>query len=123
GGFAWTFLGFSIPYEIFAGTAETLSATLLLFRRTRTLGALIGAGVLTNVFMLNMSFDIPVKQYSAHLLLMCVFLVALDRERLLNVFLRARAGAPAPQKDLFTPPRARAAAWIAGIALTLWMVG
>src|SRR5262245_22641333 len=34
GGFAWTFLGFSIPYEIFAGSADTLAATLLLLRRT-----------------------------------------------------------------------------------------
>src|SRR5215831_15646500 len=37
GGFAWTFLGFSIPYEVFAGSAEVLAAALLLFRRTRTL--------------------------------------------------------------------------------------
>lgn len=122
GGFAWTFLGFSIAYEVFAGAAEVVSGLLLLFRRTQTLGALVGAGVLTNVFMLNMSFDIPVKQYSAHLLLMCVFLAALDRERLTNLFLRARATIPPEHFDLFTTPRARLGAWAAGIALGLWMI-
>ncbi len=123
GGFAWTFLGFSIAYEVFAGLAEVTSGALLLLRRTRTLGAIIGAAVLTNVFMLNMSFDIPVKQYSAHLLLMCVFLVALDRERLTDLFLRARTVAPPRHIDLFTTPRARVGAWAAGAVLALWMVG
>jgi len=123
GGFAWTFLGLSVAYEVFAGIAEVVSGTLLLFRRTQTLGALVGAGVLTNVFMLNMSFDIPVKQYSAHLLLMCVFLVALDRERLMNVFLRARDAAPPRYVELFTTRRARISAWALGIILVVWMAG
>ncbi len=123
GGFAWTFLGFSVAYEMFAGAAEVVSGMLLLFRRTQTLGALVGAGVLANVFMLNMSFDIPVKQYSLHLLLMCVFLLALDRERLMNVLLRARVALPPRHFDLFTTRRARTVAWAAGIILGVWMLG
>jgi hypothetical protein len=123
GGLAWSFLGFSVAYEIFAGTAEVVSGALLLFRRTRTLGALVGAGVLTNVFMLNMSFDIPVKQYSGHLLLLCVVVVALDRERLLNVFFRARAALPPRQVELFPPPVWKPLARNAGVALALWMIG
>jgi len=123
GGFAWSFLGFSVPYEVFAGAAETLAASLLLFRRTRTLGALIGTAVLTNVFMLNMSFDIPVKQYSAHLLLMCVFLAALDRERLIDLFLRGRATAAPSHVELFTTRRSRIVAWVAGVAVSGWIIG
>lgn len=122
GGFAWTFLGFSIPYEVFAGAAETTSAALLLFRRTRTLGALIGAAVLTNVFMLNMSFDIPVKQYSAHLLLMCVFLAALDRRRLIDFFLRDRAVGAPRHFALFNTRRSKIASWIAGVIVAAWMI-
>ena len=123
GGFAWSFLGFSIPYEVFAGSAETLAATLLLFRRTRTLGALVGAAVLANVFMLNMSFDIPVKQYSGHLLLMCLFLAALDRKRLIDVFLRGRATAAPRHVELFTTRRSKIAAWVAGVVVSIWMIG
>lgn len=123
GGFAWTFLGFSIPYEVFAGAAETLAATLLLFRRTRTLGALVGAAVLTNVFMLNLSFDIPVKQYSGHLLLMCVFLAALDRQRLIDLFLRGRATTAPKHFELFTTRRSKVASWVAGVIVAVWMIG
>jgi len=122
GGFAWTFLGFSVPYEMFAGFAEVTAATLLLFRRTTTLGALIGAAVLTNVFMLNMTFDIPVKQYSAHLLLFCGLLVAFDARRLLDVFVRERATEARGHTKLFTTPRARVAARIGGFGLAIWMI-
>lgn len=122
GGFAWTFLGFSIPYEIFAGSMETLAASLLLFRRTATLGAAIGAATLANVFMLNMSFDIPVKQYSGHLLLMCIVLVAYDADRLLNVFVRQRAVDGPRFVELFTTRRSLITARVFGAFLAVCMI-
>jgi uncharacterized membrane protein YphA (DoxX/SURF4 family) len=122
GGFAWSFLGFSIGYEIFAGVGETVAGMLLLFRRTTTLGAIIGAAVLANVFMLNMSYDIPVKQYSGHLLLMCMFLVACDGERLTNLLVRGRGAEPPRETELFGTPRSKLVARIAGVALGLWMI-
>jgi uncharacterized membrane protein YphA (DoxX/SURF4 family) len=123
GGFAWSFLGFSIMYEIFAGVGEVAAGLLLLFRRTTTLGAIIGAAVLTNVFMLNMSYDIPVKQFSFHLLLMCALLVAFDAQRLLNVFIRQRAADAPRYTELFATRRSLRTARIAGAALGLWMIG
>jgi uncharacterized membrane protein YphA (DoxX/SURF4 family) len=123
GGFAWSFLGFSLMYEIFAGAGEVLAATLLLFRRTTTLGAVIGAAVLTNVFMLNMSYDIPVKQFSFHLLLMCAVLLAFDASRLLDVFVRQRPADAARFTELFVTPRSALVARFAGGALGLWMIG
>lgn len=123
GGFAWSFLGSSVLYTVFAGAGEVLSAVLLLFRRTTTLGAIIGGAVLTNVFMLNMSYDIPVKQYSFHLLLMAVLLVAFDAPRLLNVLVRQRAAEPPRRTELFVTPRSLLIARIAGAALGLWMIG
>lgn len=36
---------------------------LLLFRRTSLLGAALGAGVMAYVFLLNLSFDVPVKLF------------------------------------------------------------
>jgi len=44
-GLAWTFLGFSTGYQVFAGFSELLAALLLFFRRTTLLGALVAAGV------------------------------------------------------------------------------
>jgi len=122
GGFAWSFLGFSVAYEIFAGSMEALAASLLLFRRTSTLGAIIGAGTLANVFMLNMCFDVPVKQFSGHLLLMCIVLVAYDADRLLNVFVRQR-GTDGPRfVELFTTRRSLIAARVFGALLAACMI-
>jgi len=46
---------------------------LLLFRRTVTLGAIASAAALLNIVLLNFCYDVPVKLYSAHLLLMALF--------------------------------------------------
>ena len=122
GGYAWSFLGFSVAYEIFAGFMETLAASLLLFRRTSTLGAIIGAGTLANVFMLNMCFDIPVKQFSAHLLLMSIVLIAYDADRLLSVFVRQRATDAPRFVELFTTRRSLIAARVFGTLLAACMI-
>jgi uncharacterized membrane protein YphA (DoxX/SURF4 family) len=123
GGFGWSFLGSSVTYTIFAGVGEVAAGLLLLFRRTATLGAVVGAAVMANVFMLNMSYDIPVKQFSLHLLLMCVGLAACDGQRLLNVFIRQRGAEPPPYVELFTTRRSLHVARIAGALLGVWLIG
>jgi hypothetical protein len=79
---------------VFAGMGETVAAAVLVFRRTAMLGAIVGAAVMTNVFMLNMSFDIPVKQFSFHLLAMCGLLLAFEYDCLVSMFLHRRACSP-----------------------------
>lgn len=85
-GLLWTFMGYSTAYAAFAGAGEVLGGLLLFFRRTTTLGALVVAAVMSNVVMLNFSYDVPVKLYSSHLLLMAVFLLIPDLRRLADVF-------------------------------------
>ena len=65
-GLLWTFMGASRAYTAFAGAAEVIGALLLLSRRTTLLGALILAGVLLNVVLLNFCYDVPVKINSTH---------------------------------------------------------
>jgi hypothetical protein len=89
-GLLWTFMGASGPYTMFAGWMETIGGLLLLFRRTMLLGALWIAGVMTNVFMLNMCYDVPVKLYSLHLLLTALVIAAPDMHRVVRVFLLNR---------------------------------
>jgi len=86
----WTFMGYSTPYTVFAGISEVLPGLLLFFRRTTMLGALIGAAVMTNVVLMNFSYDVPVKLYSSHLLLMCVFLLLPDLRRLASLLVLNR---------------------------------
>lgn len=100
-GLLWNFMGYSTPYIIFSGLAEVTGATLLLFRRTATLGALASAGVLLNIVMLNFCYDVPVKLYSSNLLLMAIFLMVPDLGRLANMFVWNR---PVAAVNLAVPP-------------------
>ncbi len=122
GGFAWSFLGSSVAYTIFAGAGEAIAGCLLIVRRTSTLGAIVGAAVMTNVFMLNMSYDIPVKQYSGHLLLMLAGLVACDAPRLLDLFIRNRAAEPRQYVELFATDGSRRAAQMLGVVFGLVLI-
>ncbi len=84
--FSWLFIGYSTPYEVFSGVMEVLVAVLLLYRRTATLGALVGTAVFINVMMLNLCYDIPVKLYSMNLVLLCLYLVANEYRRMACFF-------------------------------------
>jgi uncharacterized membrane protein YphA (DoxX/SURF4 family) len=118
-GLLWTFMGVSTPYTVFAGAMEALGGVLLFFRRTTTLGALVTVAVMTNIFMLNMCYDVPVKQYSLHLLLMAVFLLVPDLGRLANVLVLHRPTEPAS----LAPPWSARWARIGGLALCVLYLG
>lgn len=60
-GLLWTFMGFSPVVQFLAGLAEFVACVLLLWRRTAWLGGLIGFLDLAVVWLLNMTFDVPVK--------------------------------------------------------------
>lgn len=93
-GLAWTFMGFSTAYSVFAGAMECLGGLLLLFRRTATIGAIVTAAVMANVVMMNFCFDIPVKLYSLHLLLTALVILEPSFGRLLDVFVFHRQTKP-----------------------------
>lgn len=63
-GLLWRMVGYSVPFQFLSGVAEVLAAGLLLWRRTAGVGALVAAFDLYVVFLLNMAYDVPVKQLS-----------------------------------------------------------
>lgn len=99
-GLLWTFMGASAPYTIFAGLSEWLGGVLLFFRRTTLLGALVSIAAMTNVVMLNYCYDVPVKLFSSHLLILAVFLAAHDLRRLANLLVLDRPVPAAPDPRL-----------------------
>jgi uncharacterized membrane protein YphA (DoxX/SURF4 family) len=119
----WAFIGASPPYEIFVGCAEILGAVLLIVPRTTMLGAIVCLADLTQVFMLNMTYDVPVKLFSFHLLLMAVFLLAPDLPRLCRFFFLNRPVGPSANAPLFRSRRANRIALMAQILLGLWIAG
>ncbi|MDB4874948.1 MAG: putative rane protein [Gemmatimonadetes bacterium] len=60
--------------------------------------------VLGNVVILNFTYDVPVKIYSANLLLMAIFLAAPDMPRIFNLVVRHRRTEPAEIKPLYATP-------------------
>ena len=116
---SWLFMGYSTPYQIFAGAMEFIAGVLLLFRPTVTAGLLLAMGAFLNVAMINLGYDVPVKIFALHLLFSSVFLLALDSKRLLG-FLVHNTGAP-PTRAWEPPFTRRWQRW-AGRAVWLFMV-
>lgn len=121
-GLLWRFMGASKAYNFFTGAAEMLAGLLLIARRTTLLGALVCAGIMGNVFLLNMSYDVPVKLYSFHLLAMAVLLVLPGLERLADVFLRNREARPLRLQALL-PGRLHHAGLVLRALLVLGVAG
>jgi hypothetical protein len=99
-GLAWTFIGYSKGYNYFTGFGEVTAGVLLLFRKTTTLGALLSLVVAGNVMAINYCFDIPVKLLSTALVVMSLFLLAKDGNRLVDFFIRNK---PSSASDIRTP--------------------
>jgi hypothetical protein len=78
----WTFIGASTPYQMFTGWAEVIAGLLLVVPQTATLGAIIALADMVQVFVLNMSYDVGLKQTSSHLVLIALFLLAPEAKRL-----------------------------------------
>lgn len=96
-GLAWVYMGYSHIYNLFAGGLECLGSLLLLFPQTTLLGSLLNLGVMGNIFMMNLSFDIPVKINSGMYILMSLWLIWPDRWRVMQFFIQNQAvDAPAP---------------------------
>jgi len=101
----WHFMGASTLYEVFCGLIEVFGGVLLLWRRTTTLGALVLAGGLTNVAVLNFAYDVGVRLNATIYVLMALVLLAPEAGRLANLFFMNQ---PVPPSDF---ARASTAGW------------
>jgi predicted DCC family thiol-disulfide oxidoreductase YuxK len=115
-GLLWTFMGASTAYQAFAGASEVLGGTLLLWRRTTLLGALVSAAVMTHVVVLNFSYDVPVKLFSTHLLLMALWLAVPHAPRLAALFL---LGLPTAPTSTAAPAARRLPRWLTAVFVFL----
>ncbi len=122
-GVLWSSVGASRAYETFAGCAEMLGAILLILPWTTTLGALICVADMTQVFVLNMTYDVPVKLFSFHLILMALFLLAPEFQGLADFFLCNRTAALSTQPQLFKMRRANHIAIAAQMVFGIWLIG
>ena len=76
----WAYLGYNPSFQILLGVLEGVPVLLLLWTRTRRLGAFLLFPVLLNVFLVNFFFDLwhDTKVLSSALLGLNIFLLAYD---------------------------------------------
>jgi uncharacterized membrane protein YphA (DoxX/SURF4 family) len=118
----WTFMGASGGYRVFTGCIELLCGIFLFIPRLATLGALIGAAALANIFALNVFYGVWVKLYSFHLFFMCIFLLLPQTQQFLNFLVLNRTAEPAPETPLFNRKRLNTGALVLQLLLAVFLV-
>ena len=122
-GVIWYSIGAAPGYERFIGSAEVLGALLLFLPYTALLGALVTFGVTSGVWMVNMTYDVPVKLFAFHLVVMSTVLFAPEIPRLLNMFVFNRPVTTKAAPQYGSTPRARKGWLIAQLVFTAWALG
>jgi uncharacterized membrane protein YphA (DoxX/SURF4 family) len=122
-GVLWSAIGASPHYEFFAGAAEMLGGVLLLIPALSALGAIVGLADAMEVFILNMTYDVPVKLLSFHMIPMALFLLAPDARRLWKVLVRNQGVSPAIRAPLFRSRLGNRLALLAQLAFGAFLVG
>ena len=121
-GALWASMGSAPAYEIFTGCAEVTGGLLLILPRTTPLGALISLAAMIQVDTLNMTYDVPVKSFAFHLILISCFLLAPDVLRLIRFLLLRQTTSLSTEAQLFRSVRANRIALAAQIIFGLWLV-
>ncbi len=120
----WTLLGMNPLYEVLCGSIELLCGVLVLFRRTALLGAMLTAFVISNVALYNYFFDVPVKLFATHLLLMALVVIVPDARTIFAFLIRRstttlRTGWSPWENSQHTPTALRRETIIIAIALVI----
>jgi hypothetical protein len=118
----WLQVGTSHPYEIALGAVEVLAGVLLFVPRTATLGALVSLAATGQIFLLNMTYGVPVKILSFHLLLVSALLLAPKARRLVDALVLGRGVGPEVRPALFDSPRRNRLAAVAQVSLGVWVL-
>jgi hypothetical protein len=115
-GVLWASIGASFPYERLVGSMELLAAALLFIPQTVVLGGVVALIDSIQIFSLNMTYDVPVKLFSFHLILLSIYILAPDIRRLLNVMVFNKTALPSSE-----PPLGRRQ-WAIRLGITLQLL-
>lgn len=113
-GLLWGFMAYSPVIQFLAGFAELVVVLLLVFRRTAWIGGLLGTVALGTVFLLNMTYDVPVKQLALALTVGFALVAAPELPRVVR-FLAGRPTAATEGSPRLLP-------WPRVCRVTRWLV-
>ena len=106
----WAFMAASPGYTLLCGLVETMGGLLLLWRRTVGIGALISAGAMANVLVLNIFYDVNQKIRCVYYLLLALYLAAPQMVRLWELVVLQRVAVPVKEPLVSGPRGVRVAA-------------
>jgi hypothetical protein len=95
-------LGVVPSYESFLGGVEILGGLLLFYRRSASVGAIIIANFLGNVFMSNIAYGGGDEVYSLYLISLALFILSYDVKRLADLLVFQRPASPNRYKLVLT---------------------
>ena len=100
--FLWKFMSYSSFYTQVTGYVELVVGVLLFFRKTTFLVALPSLIAMVNVAVTDIGYDVSVKMFAIHLLLMVFVLVAYHTRRVLQFSFNRTNIAPMKYESLFS---------------------
>lgn len=87
----WSVIGLSSKYQFILGITEIIGGLLLAFNRTKVVGLLLSLAIFIQVLIINIGFDISVKIFSIHLIIMVLFLLRNQLKTLFEFFVLGRS--------------------------------
>ncbi|WP_206197639.1 hypothetical protein [Terrimonas sp.] len=90
----WLSVGIAPWYQIFAGVVEVGAGTLLLFRRTTTLGSVLLFAALGDIVIVNVAYSGGVHVYSSYFVLLAAFLLIADVPKIYKLFIKEEFTVP-----------------------------
>lgn len=118
----WSSTAASEPYEMALGAAEVVAGLLLILPFTAGLGAILAVVVTLQVFLLNLTFDVPVKLFALQLLVYALVLAAPDIARIVRALVGRAVPVRRPERLVTTRRGGRIL--VAGqVIVGLWLLG
>jgi hypothetical protein len=121
-GVLWASVGASRAYEIVIGFAELAGGVLLFVPQTAPLGALICLFDTIQIFILNMTYDVPVKLFAFHLIVLSLLLLAPQIPQLFHVLVPGSDGKPSTDSQVVPSLRPRRLLVVAQIVFGIYIV-
>ena len=121
-GVLWAKIGASPAYETFTGVVELTAAVLLVIPGLTLAGGLLSLAASTQIFVLNMTYDVPVKLFSLHLVAMSLVLLAPDMKRLFHLLVLDRPVPSSSHQPIFRKRLAQRILIVGQLALGGWIV-
>lgn len=100
----WLSIGIVPWYQVFAGVVEIAAGTLLLFRKTALIGAVLLFGALGDIVYVNFAYDGGVHVYSTYFVLLSAFLLSHYIPQLYNLLILERKTFPVFYYPSFSKP-------------------